>query len=77
MQNLPGTNAVKIINDLKKTLEALRPQLPKTLEIDLLYDKSDSINEEVRDVKLTLIVAFLLVILIVYLALGKVYPLQF
>lgn len=71
IQRLPGMNTVRIIEKIKKVIEELRPQLPQSLTIETIYDQSESINEQVFDVKLTLGVAFLLVILIIYLSLGK------
>ncbi|HSX38268.1 MAG TPA: efflux RND transporter permease subunit [Chlamydiales bacterium] len=71
VQRLPGMNTVRIIEKLTPVIEELKPQLPQSLEIDVIYDQAQSIKEEVNDVLLTLFVAFCLVIAIVYLALGK------
>ncbi len=71
VQKLPGTNTVRVVQEVKKIIEELRPQLPPSLLIEPIYDQSDSIREEVRDVKLTLFVAFLLVVAIIYFSLGK------
>jgi HAE1 family hydrophobic/amphiphilic exporter-1 len=71
IQRLPGQNTVRVVNGVKKMLEEIRPQLPKSLKIETLYDQSESIHEEVYDVELALIVAFFLVICIIYLFLGK------
>jgi HAE1 family hydrophobic/amphiphilic exporter-1 len=71
IQRLPGQNTVRVVNGVKKMLDEIRPQLPKSLSIEKIYDQSESINEEVHDVELALAVAFCLVILIIYLFLGK------
>jgi len=71
IQRLPGMNTVKIVQGIRSALEKLKPQLPSSLKIEAIYDQSDSIIEGVNDVKMTLIVAFLLVIAVIYLALGK------
>ncbi|PIS02806.1 MAG: acriflavine resistance protein B [Chlamydiae bacterium CG10_big_fil_rev_8_21_14_0_10_42_34] len=71
IRRLPGKNTVQIVQGIEKTLKALRPQLPSSLKIESVYDQSVSIIEGVNDVKLTLIVAFLLVVAVIYLALGK------
>jgi HAE1 family hydrophobic/amphiphilic exporter-1 len=71
IQRLPGMNTVKIVQGIKETIEKLRPQLPSSLTIETIYDQSESIIEGVNDVKLTLIVAFVLVVTVIYLALGK------
>ncbi len=71
IQRLPGMNTVKIAKNVKQVIQDLRSQLPQSLVIDTIYDQSDSIIESVDDVKLTLIVAFILVVTIIYLMLGK------
>ena len=71
VQRLPGTNTVQIVKGVKKVIEEIRPQLPQSLTIEPIYDQSDSINEEVAEVELTLIVAFILVVAVIYLFLGK------
>jgi HAE1 family hydrophobic/amphiphilic exporter-1 len=71
IQRLPGMNTVKIVQGINQTLEKLKPQLPSSLKIVSIYDQSDSIIQGVDDVKLTLIVAFILVVIVIYLALGK------
>jgi hydrophobic/amphiphilic exporter-1 (mainly G- bacteria), HAE1 family len=71
IQRLPGTNTLKIIKGVKETIEELKPQLPQSLSIDTLFDKSEAIKEEVHDVELALIFAFILVIAVIYFSLGK------
>lgn len=71
IQRLPGMNTVRIVDGIKAQIEKLKPQLPSSLKIETIYDKSESIVEGVKDVKLTLIVAFFLVIVVIYLSLGK------
>ena len=71
IQRRPGANTVRVVQGIKAILEKLKPQLPDTLKIDTIYDQSESIVESVNDVKLTLFVAFLLVVAIIYLTLGK------
>lgn len=71
IQRIAGANTVKIVEQVNKTLDMMKPQLPSTLKIYRIYDQSETIIEGVNDVKMTLIVAFCLVILIIYLCLGK------
>jgi HAE1 family hydrophobic/amphiphilic exporter-1 len=49
----------------------LKPQLPGSLKVKRVYDQSDAIVESVDDVKITLLIAFVLVVLIVYLSFGQ------
>jgi HAE1 family hydrophobic/amphiphilic exporter-1 len=70
IQKQPGENTVRVIQGINDTLTLLKPQLPGSLSIERVYDSSDAIVESVNDVKLTLIVAFCLVVIIIYLMLG-------
>ncbi len=65
-----GANSVQVIQGIDERLRELKSQLPSSLEIIKVYDQSHQIIESVDDVKLTLFIAFLLVVFIVYLSLG-------
>ncbi len=71
VQRLPGMNTVKIASGIQAELKRLKSQLPSSLTIDTIYDQSVGILEGVDDVKLTLMVAFALVVAVIFLALGK------
>ncbi|OGN56006.1 MAG: hypothetical protein A3D96_03400 [Chlamydiae bacterium RIFCSPHIGHO2_12_FULL_44_59] len=71
IQRLPGKNTVQIIHNIQAELLKLLPQLPGSLKIETIYDQSESIMEGVHDVKMTLIIAFILVIAVIFLLLGK------
>lgn len=71
VQRIAGANTVKIVNQVNKTLDAMKQQLPSTLKIYRVYDQAETIIEGVDDVKMTLIVAFCLVVIIIFLCLGK------
>lgn len=71
IQKIAGANTVKIIQQVNQTLESMKNQLPASLKITNLYDQSATIIQGVDDVKMTLMVAFLLVVIIIFLCLGK------
>lgn len=71
IQRLPGMNTARIIKNIKEQLLQLKPQLPSSLTIEAIYDQSLSIIEGVNDVKMTLIIAFFLVVTVIFLLLGK------
>ena len=71
IQRIPGKNSVRIIEKIKSTLEILKPQLPSSLKLYTIYDKSEAIVESVNEVKTTIIIALILVIFVIYLSLGK------
>lgn len=71
IQRLPGGNTVQIVEGIQAALKELKSQLPSSLKIQTIYDKSASIIQGVEDVKLTLFVAFSLVVIVIFLSLGK------
>lgn len=72
IQREPGANAVKVSNAIHALLPELEKQLPSSLELVLFFDRSDSIRESVKDVEFTLLLAFFLVIMVIFLYLGNV-----
>ena len=72
VQKQPGTNTVAVANGVKDLVEKLRPQIPATVEIHTLYDRSASIQDSVHDVKSTLSLTLVLVVLVIFLFLRNV-----
>ena len=68
----PGSNTVAIIDTINELLPSILRQLPSSLELHRIFDKAEFITESVRDVEMTLIIAFILVVGIIYLSLGKI-----
>ena len=67
IQRQPGTNTVEVVNDINVLLPALRKQIPASVNLNTLYDRSKSIRQSVEDVKFTLYLALVLVILVIFL----------
>jgi HAE1 family hydrophobic/amphiphilic exporter-1 len=63
----PGTNTVQVVNRVKAMLPGLQAQLPPAVSLDVLNDRSVSIQKSVNDVKFTLELALGLVILVIFL----------
>ncbi len=63
----PGTNTIEVVNRVRRLLPTFRSQIPGAVDLVLLYDRSESIRESVRDVKFTLVLAVALVILVIFL----------
>jgi HAE1 family hydrophobic/amphiphilic exporter-1 len=63
----PGTNSVEVVDSIKKILPSLKAQMPASVELHTLYDRSVSIRESIRDIKLTLLLALALVVLVIFL----------
>jgi HAE1 family hydrophobic/amphiphilic exporter-1 len=72
VQRQPGTNTVEVADAVKKLLPTFRAQLPASVSLHVLYDRSESIRESVRDVKFTLVFALLLVVIVIFLFLRKI-----
>ncbi|MGB9709957.1 MAG: efflux RND transporter permease subunit [Thermodesulfovibrio sp.] len=67
----PGTNTVKVADDVKKKVEELRAQMPASVSLNLLYDRSQSIRESVRDVEFTLLFTVFLVVMVIFVFLRR------
>ncbi len=67
IQRQPGTNAIETVNAVKALLPAFREKLPQAVNISVLYDRSESIEEGIEDVKFTLGLACALVVLVIFL----------
>ncbi|WP_461208307.1 efflux RND transporter permease subunit [Desulfocurvus sp. DL9XJH121] len=63
----PGSNTVQIVDDIKKLMPSFRSRIPAAVDLDVLYDRSESIRESVRDVEFTLYTAACLVVLVIFL----------
>lgn len=72
VQRGPGANAVKVAGEVHKLLSNLQNQLPGALELKVIFDRSESIRQSISDVELTLIIAFVLVVIVIFIYLGKV-----
>lgn len=68
----PGTNTVQIVDRIHKLLPQLRAQLPPSVNLDVMYDRSETIQESVNDVKFTLILAVGLVVLVIFIFLRNI-----
>jgi len=67
IQRQPGTNTVEVVDAVKELVNRLRAEIPASIRLDLLYDRSVSIRESVTDIKSTLFLAVCLVILVIFL----------
>ncbi len=67
IQRQPGTNTVQVADAVKATVAGLTSQLPASVEVSTLYDRSTSIRQSVNDVQLTLFITLCLVVLVIFL----------
>jgi len=67
IQRQPGTNTVAVVESIKKLLPRFRDQMPGSVNLDVLFDRSISIRESVDDVQFTLVLTVCLVVLVIFL----------
>ena len=72
IQRQPGTNTVAVADGVKTLLASMREQIPPSVEIHTLYDRSVPIQESVRDVKFTLTLTLFLVVMVIFVFLRNV-----
>lgn len=67
IQRQPGTNTVQVVDAIRELLPRFRAEIPASVKLDILYDRSASIRESVRDVQITLALTMGLVVLVIAL----------
>jgi HAE1 family hydrophobic/amphiphilic exporter-1 len=72
IQRQPGTNTVEVVDAIRQLMPSFRQQLPASVTLDVLYDRSNSIRESVNDVQFSLLLAIALVVLVIFLFLRNV-----
>ena len=71
IQKQADANTVNVIKGVKKELVKIQKNLPSDIEIRTVVDSSDNILNTLNSLKETIIVTFLIVMLVVYLFLGR------
>ena len=71
IQKQADANPVNVIKGIKKEMKKIEKNLPSDIEIRTVVDSSDSIINTLNSLKETIIVTFLIVMLVVYLFLGR------
>ncbi len=63
----PGTNYIAISDEIKKRFEQIKKDLPADIRLEISSDQTDYIRKSIKEVGETLFIAFILIILIIYL----------
>ena len=63
----PGSNYVSISDEFYKRLEQIKKDVPEDVKINISFDQTRYIKKSILEVKETLMIAFLLVVMIIYL----------
>ncbi len=63
----PGTNTVEVARAVKDLMPKFRADLPASVTLNTIYDRSESIRNSYNDVQFTLVLTLVLVILVIFL----------
>jgi HAE1 family hydrophobic/amphiphilic exporter-1 len=72
VQRQPGTNTVAVVDSIKALMPQFKKQLPASVNLDVLNDRSISIRNSVNDVQFALLLAMALVVMVIFLFLRNV-----
>ena len=67
IQRQPGTNTVEVSSAVRRLLPTFRQQLPASVDLNVVYDRSEPIKASVHDVEFTLMLTLALVVLVIFL----------
>jgi HAE1 family hydrophobic/amphiphilic exporter-1 len=70
----PGANAVAVADQIKALMPSLAEQIPKGIEVRMMFDQTDFIKESINDVQFTLLLTICLVIIVIFLFLRALKP---
>ena len=66
-----GASTVELSKDIKKKLKEVRKSLPDGLNIEVAFNRANYVGAAINEVYKTLFIAFILVVVIIYLFLGN------
>jgi len=66
-----GANAVEVSKSIREVLPQISSELPGSIRVTPIYDRSQSIVHSVIDVETTLVIAFILVVIVIFAFLGR------
>ena len=72
IQRQPGANIIQVVDRVKKLLPQLKANLPASVDVSILTDRTTTIRASVRDVKFSLMLTVALVVMVIFLFLRNV-----
>jgi hydrophobe/amphiphile efflux-1 (HAE1) family protein len=72
IQRQPGSNTIELVDSINKVLPTFLQQLPASVHLETIYDRSQTIRDSISDVQLTLLIAGLLVVGVIFVFLRRV-----
>ena len=73
IQRQPGANIIQVVDRVKQLLPQLKANLPVSMDVSILTDRTTTIRASVRDVQFSLMLTIALVVLAIFLFLRNVY----
>ena len=67
IQRQPGTNTIAVTDGIKNLLPVFKTEMPPSVSMDILYDRSDTIRESYEDVEFTMLLTLGLVVMVIFL----------
>ncbi|HEY1711176.1 MAG TPA: efflux RND transporter permease subunit [Rhizomicrobium sp.] len=67
IQRQPGSNTIAVVDEIHRVIPKFLESLPKSVTLNVIYDRSQSIRGSVDDVQTTLVIAAVLVIMVIFL----------
>ncbi|MET0961647.1 MAG: efflux RND transporter permease subunit [Noviherbaspirillum sp.] len=71
VQRQPNANTVAVVDAVRATLPQFRAQMPASIQVQELNDRSLSIREAIHDVNITLALTVVLVVMVIFLFLKR------
>ena len=72
IQRQPGTNTIEMVDAIKKLLPTFRAEVPPSIGIEILYDRTVMIRASVQEVEFTLLLALALVVMVIFVFLRNI-----
>ncbi len=66
IQRQPDANTIEVVKSVRALLPVFRDQIPASVTLTPLFDRSVSINNSVHDVQVTLLITIALVVMVIY-----------
>ncbi len=66
LQPQPGSNYIDIVDEAFRRIEIMKKELPEDIELNVAMDKTITIRKAIREVEGTILLAFVLVLLVIF-----------
>jgi len=73
VQRQPGANIIDVVDAIKALLPKMQASLPPSLKIDIVTDRTTTIRAAIADVQFTLVLTVVLVVMVIFVFLRKIW----